>query len=120
MEQFRLVRTFGNGITPSTEKAYRVESTHLNSELEALTLLNDLNFSEDSVEFRLTRVFGNGTGVSSDAFRVETTHPVSERDALTVMRELDSPYEGSRFLPNNRTSVFSGTRVSNGTRQQQG
>jgi hypothetical protein len=120
MEQFRLVRTFSNGVTPSTEKAYRVESAHLTSERDALSLLNDLHLSHEG-QFRLFQSFGNGTRVSADrSFGVESVRPVSERDGLSVMRELDSPYEGSRYLPNNRVSVFSGTRVSNDDQQQQG
>lgn len=100
MEQLRLVRIFGNGVTPSTERAYRVESAHLMSEHDALTLLKELNSRENSVEFRLSLSFGHGTRVSSDNFRVETAPVVSERDALTIMRDLNSPYVGSRYLFN--------------------
>lgn len=118
MGQFRIVRSFGNGITPSTEKAYRVESAHLMSEHDALSLLDSINTVG---EFRLTRSYGNGTTVSTaDSFGVENADAISERDALTLMRDLNSPYEGSRYLPLNRTSVFSGTRASNEERQQQG
>lgn len=113
MEQLRLVRVFGNGVTPSTEKAYRVESAHLTSEHDALSLRNDLNSREDSVDFRLSRSFSNGTVVSSENFRVETTDVVSERDALSIMRALNSPFEGSRYL-------FNRASVSNEDQQQQG
>jgi len=119
MEQFRLVRSFNSGITPSTEKAYRVENAHLMSESDALSLINDLNLSHED-QFRLVQSH-NGTTLSTErAFGVESACPVSERDALTVMRDLNSPYEGSRYLPNNRTRVFSGTSVSNEDQQQQG
>lgn len=116
MGQFRIVRSFGNGITPSTEKAYRVESAHLMTEHDALSLLDSI---KTVGEFRLTRSFGNGTTVSTaDSFGVENVNTISERDALALMRDLNSPYEGSRYLAN-RTSVLSGTRVSNEDRQQQ-
>lgn len=119
MEQFRLVRSFSNNVTPSTEKAYRVENAHLMSENDALSLVNDLNLSHEN-QFRLVQSH-NGTAVSVEqSFGVESVHPVSERDALTIMRDLDSPYEGSRYLPNNRTRVFNGTRVSDEDQQQQG
>lgn len=117
MGQFRIVRSFGNGITPSTEKAYRVESAHLVSEHDALSLLDSIN---PVGEFRLTRSFGNGITASTvESFGVENVHAISERDALALMRDLNSPYEGSRYLAN-RISVFSGTRVSNENQQQQG
>lgn len=120
MENLRLVRVFGNGITPSTEKAYRVESVNLTSEHDALTLVNDLNSWENSREFRLVRVFGHGTRVSAaESFRAETVEILSERDALLLMRNLNSPYMGSRYLVNS-TSVSNGTRVSNEDQQQQG
>lgn len=116
MGQFRIVRSFGNGITPSTEKAYRVESTHLMTEHDALSLLDSINTVG---EFRLTRSFGNGTTVpTADSFGIENVNTISERDALALMRDLNSPYEGSRYLAN-RTSVLSGTSVSNEERQQQ-
>jgi len=40
--KFRIVRSFGAGITPSTEKAYRVETVEPMSEQEAMQLLRDL------------------------------------------------------------------------------
>lgn len=39
---FRMRRVFSGGTTPSTEKAYRVESTELLSEVQALQALRDL------------------------------------------------------------------------------
>lgn len=39
---FRMRRVFSGGTTPSTEKAYRVESTELLTEREALQTLRDL------------------------------------------------------------------------------
>jgi len=38
----RVVRQFGSGITPSTAKAYRVETTELLTEGEAFQLLEEL------------------------------------------------------------------------------
>lgn len=116
MGQFRIVRAFGNGITPSTEKAYRVESTHLTSELDALSLLDSIT---NMGKFQVVRVFANGTRLSNDEnHRVESVHPVSERDALTLMRELNSPYAGSRYLFNGTSVSDQGTRVSSEGRQQ--
>lgn len=106
MEQLRLVRSFSNDVNPSSEKAYRVESAHLFTEHDALNLLNDLNSREDSQEFRLSRVFGHGTRVSTEQHRVETTAVVSERDALSLMRALNTPYVGSRYFFN-RAQNFS-------------
>lgn len=42
MGAFRLVRVFGEGITPSTSKAYRVESVELVTESEAFNILEEL------------------------------------------------------------------------------
>jgi hypothetical protein len=39
---FRVVRQFGEGITPSTAKAYRVETTELITEGEAFKLMAEL------------------------------------------------------------------------------
>lgn len=41
-EKFRVVRQFGSGITPSTSKAYRVESVDLMTESEAFKLMQEL------------------------------------------------------------------------------
>jgi hypothetical protein len=43
MSKFRLVRQFGNGITPSTDKAYRVESSELLTENEGFKLMAELD-----------------------------------------------------------------------------
>lgn len=107
MGDFRIVRSFGNNITPSSEKAYRVESTHQMSERDALQLRLDLNENRGEAVFRAVLSFG--INLSNDnAFGVESVHPMSERDALSLMRDLGSPYEGARFLPNNRVSVVAG------------
>lgn len=44
MEQnkFRVVRSFGGGLTPSSERGYRVETVELMSEKEAMQLMRDL------------------------------------------------------------------------------
>lgn len=43
MEQsFRVVRVFGQGITPSVSRAYRVETTELLTENEAFKLMKEL------------------------------------------------------------------------------
>lgn len=41
--KFRLVRVFGEGITPSTAKAYRVETVELVTEAEAFKLMKELD-----------------------------------------------------------------------------
>ena len=43
MTKFRIVRVFGSGITPTTNRAYRVESTELLTEDEAFKLLKELD-----------------------------------------------------------------------------
>ena len=40
--KFRIVRSNGSGITPSTERAYRVETVEPMSESEAMQLMRDL------------------------------------------------------------------------------
>jgi len=41
--KFRVVRAFGSSVTPSTAKAYRVETTELLTENEAFQLLEELD-----------------------------------------------------------------------------
>lgn len=43
MPNFRVVRQFGEGLDPSKNKAYRVETTELLTEAEAFKLLKELD-----------------------------------------------------------------------------
>lgn len=43
MTKYRVVRCFGGGITPSTDRAYKVETVELLTEQEAMQIMRDLD-----------------------------------------------------------------------------
>lgn len=55
MSQFRVVRVFGSGITPSTSEAYRVESVGLLTEREAFKLLEELGSPYEGRKYEETK-----------------------------------------------------------------
>lgn len=60
--KFRVVRTFGPGLNPSTNKAYRVETVELLTETEAFKLLEQLGSAYEGRKYEETRLIAVPAG----------------------------------------------------------